>query len=334
MTEGLFAKFNDFLKEHEWILITELSLIVVTIIGLNVASFIHAYYGNKHPFPMAISAAVIFNIILFIPYIIVFFKKGSRFELALFFYLNYTIINVIHWVVAHRYFQSTVYLPYIIRAEQVPQRDIVFNKVLFWVVTVLIFASGIYIFLDDNDNWQNTLFYVAAVLVTVPTSVMWLALYRIKKTISTMSKLKSSINVGRMCNHSLSYTIFTLNWIFFELFQVCFPDSEIAKDVYASWMLTSLLGFVSFIYFFLIVWHLGTQEQPRALVIETEVEGSFAGEFRVVHLLGSTEGHEPKINGRRPSVDVQTNRLDGMIWSMYLKPEETLSARKGSNYSS
>ena len=225
MKEGLFTKFNDFLKEHEWILITELSLIVAITIGLNIASFMHAYNGNKHPFPMAISAALIFNMIIFIPYIIVFFKQGMSFELELFFYLNYIIINMIHWVVSHRYFQSTVYLPYIIRAEQVPQREIVFNKILFWAVTVLFFASGIYIFLTNDNTWQNTLFYVAAVLVTVPTSVMWVALYRIKKTISTMNKLKSSINVGRMCYHSLSYTIFTLNWVFFELFQVCFPGS-------------------------------------------------------------------------------------------------------------
>jgi len=64
---------------------------------------------------MAISVAVILNVLMYIPYVIESLYWHNDVIADTFFYLSFTTLNEIHWVVAHRYFQSTVYLPYIIK---------------------------------------------------------------------------------------------------------------------------------------------------------------------------------------------------------------------------
>ena len=111
---------------------------------------------------MAISVAVILNVLMYIPYVIESLYWHNDVIADTFFYLSFTTLNEIHWVVAHRYFQSTVYLPYIIKSAPVPKRAIFVNTALFCAVTALIFIGGIFIFLDKHQKWKEALFFLAA----------------------------------------------------------------------------------------------------------------------------------------------------------------------------
>ena len=72
-----FDSLNAFLAENPWVLMVTLIAFVSIVVGLNIASFVHAYRGNRHPFPMSMSAANIVMSLMYIPYVLAFFKNGK-----------------------------------------------------------------------------------------------------------------------------------------------------------------------------------------------------------------------------------------------------------------
>jgi hypothetical protein len=128
------------------------------------------------------------------------------------------------------------------------------------MVAAILLSSG-WIF----ENWirsrtRKILFLISAFVMVVASLVMWLALYRMRKTIKSMPRLKGMCNVGRMVRHSLAYFIWVAAYIYFTACAIFNPDGAITSYGYASWFLLVLSAFASNVLFFLIVWHLGTKE--------------------------------------------------------------------------
>lgn len=93
---------ETFLTKHPWVLMAALGFTMVFVIGIFIAALVHAYRGSKHPFPMAISAAVIACCLFYTPYCVVFFESSQQVA-KFWFFASYATINEIHWVLAHRY---------------------------------------------------------------------------------------------------------------------------------------------------------------------------------------------------------------------------------------
>ena len=99
---SFLSSFDVFLTEHLRILIAWIFMTLAIIIGLNVVSFVNAYKGTRHPFPMVLSLANILTCIFFIPYIVIYFKK-DKFA-RIWFYFGISSVCLTHWILAHRYY--------------------------------------------------------------------------------------------------------------------------------------------------------------------------------------------------------------------------------------
>jgi hypothetical protein len=129
---------------------------------------------------------------------------------------------------------------------------------LFWGVSLLILVGALLIFFMGQNNYTYKapfwpLFVVALISILIITSVMIMALLKIRKTIETIPLLKPCLNLGRMVAHALAYIFYITVWI---LGLVLPQDYE-----YAIWLIISLFGFASFFCFFLICWHLGSKKK-------------------------------------------------------------------------
>lgn len=122
---------DDFITSHVWVLITWISLILTIIMVLNILSFWNAYRGTKHPFPIALSLGNIVNCLIYIVFSVIRLGKGKSSQVLL--YLGLVLVCLTHWLLAFRYYQSTVEIPYVREALPVPAKLIMLNKTLFWV---------------------------------------------------------------------------------------------------------------------------------------------------------------------------------------------------------
>ena len=64
-----FRDLNNFLAEKPIVLSIFLYATMAFLFLINLASLLHSYNGTKNPFPMAMSAVVMINVILYCPYI-------------------------------------------------------------------------------------------------------------------------------------------------------------------------------------------------------------------------------------------------------------------------
>ena len=254
----MLSNFDEFLQLHKWILIATLAGTLSIIIGLNIAAFLHALKGTKHPFPMAMSVAVILNCLLYVPYCLKFFEDAQSIA-KLWFYLSYATLAIIHWVLAHRYHSATSEIPFIMYGRPIPRGLVIRNQVFFWIVTLLIAASSAYIFCADY-TWKVVFFTISVTLIVLISVVMYIALFRMKKTIESMPRLKQHLNVAKMFNHSLAFIFYMGTWILFTSKAIYTNKNE---NQYASWFIMTLAGLASFVMFFLIIWSLGTKHKLR-----------------------------------------------------------------------
>ena len=152
-------------------------------------------------------------------------------------------INLIHWVLAHRYHQSTVEIPFVINMKPIPKRMKVLNTAFFWSVTLLICTCALFVFFEETQRTlYKTLFIVSSCLVVLTSLTMWISLYRMKKTIDTMPRLKKDLNVGRMFNHSLAFFLYVSMYVAFTIINMFQLNNAYAKDFYASWLVMSIAG--------------------------------------------------------------------------------------------
>lgn len=173
-------------------------------------------------------------------------------------------------------------------------------------------ASAFFVFLQFK-HWDlaKVFFVVSAALVLGISVVMFLALYKMKQTIQRMPRLKRSLNVQRMCNHSLAYIIYMGSYITeTAIFYFGSDNNRVSVDGYATWLIITIAALASHFFFFLIIWNLGTKDKPKVvrepLRLTSERSSDYSHQEK---LLGEM------IEGRGENGD----RLDGQIWGAYIR---------------
>jgi hypothetical protein len=81
-----------------------------------------------------------------------------------------------------------------------------------------------------------------------------------------MPRLKNKINLPRMVAHSLAYVMYITAWVI-SMFMTIFMGSSGTQQpyFYLTWLFITLCALISFILFFLILWHLGTKEKLKCV---------------------------------------------------------------------
>jgi hypothetical protein len=232
---------------------------MVFIIGL-----LHVLNGTRHPFPIWMSLAVIGNVLSYLPYAYCF-VKNQEIKNG-WYYLAYTSLMLFHWVLAHRYFLSTEEMPFVMDGKLVPKSLVLRNKVLLWLIIALIFISGIFIF---GRTPLRTFFYptftLAVTIIVMTTTMMIIALVRMKRTIEGMHALKGKLNITRMLSHASAFIIYMVVYVLTEFLSIVF-DNDNGNYFYVSWFVCIIAGTFSYFCYFLIIWHLGTKEKVKPTV--------------------------------------------------------------------
>jgi ABC-type proline/glycine betaine transport system permease subunit len=65
---SFLSDLNAFLTTNSWVMFSILAFTILFAIGLFAVAFMHAWRGNKHSFPLTISASFIIVVVVYIPY--------------------------------------------------------------------------------------------------------------------------------------------------------------------------------------------------------------------------------------------------------------------------
>jgi high-affinity Fe2+/Pb2+ permease len=89
-------------------------------------------------------------------------------------------------------------------------------------------------------------FVISTTLMIIIASMMFYALYKMKKTIEQMPRMKKGINVKRMINHSIAYIIYNSTYLIDTIFYI-FGDVERKEEMtsYVAWLIITVAALFS-----------------------------------------------------------------------------------------
>ena len=135
-----------------------------------------------------------------------------------------------------------------------PDRLILKNRVLFWSVAFLILLGGCFEFTNQYNYRTATivLFSLNVFLILFTSVLMWIALWRMKKTIQSMPRLSKNLNVSRMVYHSLAYTLFSVTFVAFTIPHL--SSERKTQNLLVFWFFLAFAALLTYFFFFLIIY--------------------------------------------------------------------------------
>jgi hypothetical protein len=110
---GFLLDVNGFLDTNSWLFYTLLFTTAFGAVPFFVIALVHAIRGNRQKLPIQLSLMVLLNYIVYLIYIITFaVGDGYNFMGAFFYYLTLVIFSLVHWVIAHTYFECACVNPF------------------------------------------------------------------------------------------------------------------------------------------------------------------------------------------------------------------------------
>jgi hypothetical protein len=95
-------------------------------------------------------AAVMTDCILYGAYLFDYFRNGSMSPTL--YYCAFVLFFTYHWVLAHRYFASSIFVPYALHGKQVPVYLKRISLAVLWSMIVLIFISSGFTFYEGSTS--------------------------------------------------------------------------------------------------------------------------------------------------------------------------------------
>ena len=147
---GFLGKIDTYIGTHVWILTIILALALIFTIILFTIALVHTLRGTRNPLTIALSVAMLTDCVLYSFYVYFYFWKDKQSYLMLYF--TYIIFVIQHWVLAHRYFASSILVPRMISHKKVSSKTQLSLSILLWAGIVLLAASSLFIVFEDQHN--------------------------------------------------------------------------------------------------------------------------------------------------------------------------------------
>ena len=208
-----------------------------------IATLVHTYRGSRHPFPMGMSIAM--STSPWVYAIHVYFLNKQSVYSPYFYYLAYVLLIIPHWMLAHRYYVSSVESVFLIQGVRVPVEISNRHKYLLWVVNGLIVVTSTFEITEfyGKENISLEFFYASCSLIVLSSVMMCVALYRIHKIIGKMF-INKIMNFPRMLTGILAFTLYLLVFVI-DIIILQGEDNTLADYYYILWLLIAVVGFTS-----------------------------------------------------------------------------------------
>lgn len=175
--------------------------------------------------------------------------------------------------------------------------------------------------------WFYPLFILTLVCICVMLTLLIKALYNIRKTINLIPRLGGQINLCRMVSHALAYILWIFSWIFGMFLTIFMGNNDSGQQpyYYVTWLVITLFAVASQVFFFLILWHLGTKDKVKPIQIivsdcgqqeRRETLDLTFSENEIQNYLSNVTKRDIQRTSQRKTI----RDLDADIWAIYLSP--------------
>jgi len=254
---GFLVDSNSYLLEHKLLFSIFLYTVLATVLVMFVCTFLHVYRGTQYYLVMFITASVIADAISYMVYSYCILKQDNYNAAPFWYFLAMANFLVYHWALSFTYFTCSQELPYVFRQEKVPKKMRLMNRIFYWTVMVIGCVAASWPFFVKGNQTVYVGMYLLYVFYAFNSAIfMVIALWKIRSFLKEKG-MGDKLSPLRMLIHALAFWLYV--FFYFGITLIAYLVSYGVKSLfYVHWFVCTIVGFISYIFLFFVLWDLGS----------------------------------------------------------------------------